>query len=279
MGYNQKVVLTGSFTMASPFPGMDPYLEDPAVWSEFHHRLIMSISNDLTPKLRPRYYVGIETRTYSEDPIEGLQVGIPDAVILSAPAKAAPVSPFSESSSVATSARPEQVMLPIPIEVRERYLEVREVGTDAVVTAIEVLSPTNKRSGKGRDAYLKKRREVLASLSHLIEIDLIRASNAMPMSGSRQERLYRILVSWAQKRPTADLYSFGLQEEFPDVPLPLKSEDESLLIEFSSIFATAYDGGSYDLRIDYSQPVPPPNLSETDQVWVDELFARRSAEA
>ncbi len=26
--------------MASPFPGMDPYLEDPAFWPDFHHRFI-----------------------------------------------------------------------------------------------------------------------------------------------------------------------------------------------------------------------------------------------
>jgi hypothetical protein len=259
--------------MPSPFPGMDPYLEAPAVWAEFHHRLIMTVSDDLTPKLRPKYYVGIETRTYSEDPIDGLQIGIPDAVVMSAPTKAESVSSLSESSPVATSIRPETVMLPIPVEVRERYLEVREVGTDEVVTAIEVLSPTNKRSGKGRDAYLKKRRQVLASCSHLIEIDLIRANNAMPMSGYRQEKLYRVLVSWAQKRPTADLYSFGVQEILPSFPLPLRPEDGELLIEFPNIFARAYNGGSYDLRLDYRQAVPPPNLLKADQVWVDELLS------
>lgn len=26
--------------MASPFPGMDPYLEDPAFWPDFHHRFL-----------------------------------------------------------------------------------------------------------------------------------------------------------------------------------------------------------------------------------------------
>jgi Protein of unknown function (DUF4058) len=141
------------------------------------------------------------------------------------------------------------------------------------VTAIEVLSPTNKRSGKGRDAYLKKRWQVLASCSHLIEIDLIRANNAMPMSGYRQEKLYRVLVSWAQKRPTADLYSFGVQEILPSFPLPLRPEDGELLIEFPNIFARAYDGGSYDLRLDYRQAAPPPNLLKADQVWVDELLS------
>lgn len=43
------------------------------------------------------------------------------------------------------------------VEVKERYLEVREVGTHEVITIIEVLSPKNKRKGEGRIAYEKKR--------------------------------------------------------------------------------------------------------------------------
>ena len=45
------------------------------------------------------------------------------------------------------------VTIPMPEEVREGYLEVREVGTGEVVTAIKVLSPENKRHGERRKAY------------------------------------------------------------------------------------------------------------------------------
>ncbi|MBV8886966.1 MAG: DUF4058 family protein [Chroococcidiopsidaceae cyanobacterium CP_BM_RX_35] len=31
--------------MPSPFPGMDPYLEQPALWSSFHSRLIVAIAD------------------------------------------------------------------------------------------------------------------------------------------------------------------------------------------------------------------------------------------
>ncbi|PSN17406.1 hypothetical protein C7271_17910, partial [filamentous cyanobacterium CCP5] len=42
--------------MPSPFPGMDPYLEQAAYWSSFHSRLIVALADDLAPRLRPRYY-------------------------------------------------------------------------------------------------------------------------------------------------------------------------------------------------------------------------------
>jgi hypothetical protein len=101
--------------MPSPFPGMDPYLEQPVFWSEFHNRLIVAIADAIVPSLLPRYYVGVETRTYRDHD---------DGELL-----------------------PQEVTLPVSSETKERYLEVREAGTDAV---IEVLSPKNKRKGDGR---------------------------------------------------------------------------------------------------------------------------------
>ncbi|WP_255516176.1 DUF4058 family protein [cf. Phormidesmis sp. LEGE 11477] len=42
--------------MASPFPGMDPYLEQSAFWSSFHTRLMVAIADALAADLRPTYY-------------------------------------------------------------------------------------------------------------------------------------------------------------------------------------------------------------------------------
>ena len=259
--------------MPSPFPGMNPYLEQPVFWSEFHNRLIVAISDALTPELRPKYYVAVETRTYLDDEAdEELLVGVPDALILSStPAVSDPLP--SSSIAVAIQSRPIQVTLPMPKAVRERYLEVREVGTDAVVTVVEVLSPKNKRKGQGRTAYEKKRQQVLKSLSHLVEIDLLRAGVPMAMRGSVSSSLYRILVSPEAIRPTANLYGFGLREMIPTFPLPLKPEDGDTIVDLQEILMGVYDRGSYDLRIDYRQPVPPPALSKVDQQWIDELLA------
>lgn len=203
--------------MLSPFPGMNPYLELPALWHEFHNRLVVAISDALTPYLQPKYYVAVKTRTYMDDDNPELLVGIPDAIVLTA-SKA----PVSHSTTTATQTRPKQIRLPMPVEVKERYLEVQEVGTHEVITVIEVLSPKNKRKGEGRTVYEKKRQRVLGSSSHLVEIDLLRENTPMPMIGVEDASGYRIVVSRAINRPMADLYEFQLREPIPSFSLPLK---------------------------------------------------------
>ena len=104
------------------------------------------------------------------------------------------------------------VRVPLPDEVRETYLEVREVGTDYVITVLEVLSPTNKRPGRGRRLYEDKRMEVLTTRSHLVEVDLIRFGEPMPLIDNGRVSDYRILVSRGDSRPNAILYPFGVRQ-------------------------------------------------------------------
>jgi hypothetical protein len=258
--------------MPSPFPGMDPYLEQPIFWSSFHSRLIVAIADALAPQLRPKYYIEVETRSYSSHEEEDIFVGIPDAVVLSSSVPTQLSAPIS-SSSAATQVRPKRVTLPMPVEVTERYLEVRELGTDALVTVIELLSPKNKRKGEGREAYEAKRSRVLASLSHLIEIDLLRGSEPMQMKGNTGKTDYRILVSRSEQRPLADLYDFSLHDEIPSFPLPLKPEDDEPIAHLQEIFVGVYERAGYDLRLDYQENPPPPALSESDLNWLEILLA------
>ena len=254
--------------MPSPFPGMNPYLELPSLWHEFHNRLIVAISDALTSHLQPKYYIAVETRTYLNDDNPELLVGIPDAIVLTTSK-----TPAVQPTATAMQTRPKQIRLPMPVEVKERYLEVREVGTHQVITVIEVLSPKNKRKGEGRTVYEKKRQRVLGSSSHLVEIDLLREYTPMPMIGVEETSDYRIMVSRATTRPMADLYEFQLREPIPSFSLPLKPDDPELAVNLQVILLGVYDRGSYQFRIDYHQPVPPPKLSEANQQWVDELLA------
>jgi hypothetical protein len=258
--------------MPSPFPGMDPYLEQPTFWSSFHSRLIVALADTLAPQLRPRYYVEVETRTYTDIPDGSeLLVGIPDAVVLSNKQSSTETA-GTEGAAIATQSSPQQVVLPMPTEIRERYLEVREVGSDAVITVVELLSPKNKRQGKGRDVYEDKRQLILGSASHLVEIDLQRGDAPLPIQGSVQLAHYRVLVSRAEKRPQADLYTVTVREPLPRFPLPLKAPEESVLVDLSEIFQGVYDRASYDLRIDYRESPPPPPFSVEDQEWIQELL-------
>ncbi len=249
--------------MPSPFPGMNPYLEQPGFWSSFHSRLIVAIADALALHLDSQYYVEVEMRTYLDTPDGEVMVGIPDAVVLAS----TPI-PVPALVATATQTRPQTVTLPLPIEVTERYLTVREVGNNAVITAIEVLSPTNKRPGKGRDTYLTKRQLILGSATHLVEIDLLRGGEPLPMQGVAQPTDYRILVSRSQRRPQADLYAFSFREAIPPIPIPLKESSEAVTIELQAIVNGVYDRSRYDQRIDYREPLP--NLSDADRSWLQE---------
>jgi hypothetical protein len=104
-----------------------------------------------------------------------LLIGIPDVTVLSISRSSPQDLSEPSSAGVATTVRPQTVILPMPLEVKERYLDIRETGSDAVITVIEVLSPTNKRQGEGRRIYNTKRQAILGSTSHLVELDLLRA--------------------------------------------------------------------------------------------------------
>jgi hypothetical protein len=257
--------------MLSPFPGMNPYLERPELWAEVHNRLIVAIADVLGPQLRPKYRVGLEKRVYQAIEPESLLVGIPDVLVGTSQATT------QAASSVAVApplVQPVTVMLPMPEEVREGYLEVREVGTGEVVTVIELLSPKNKRSGEGRRTYESKRQQVLSSSTHLVEIDLLRGGEPMPILGPQIESPYRILVSRSNRRPQAALYPFDLRQPIPTFPLPLQPEDAEPLIELQLILQGVYDRAGFDLAIDYAQePVPP--LTEADAAWAAELLQQQ----
>lgn len=153
--------------MPSPFPGMDPYLEYAAFWSSFHTRFMVAIADAIAPQLGTQYYVEVESRTYqTDDQDDEILIGIPDAIVSAERGEAKSV-PESEqrTGSVATQVQPQKISLPMPIELYQRYLEVREMGTDEVITIVELLSPTNKRAKDGRADYEKKRRLILASSS------------------------------------------------------------------------------------------------------------------
>jgi len=276
--------------MPSPFPGMNPYLEATHLWQGVHKRLIVAISDVLNPQLHPQYRVEVEERVYQDVDDESLLVGIPDDVVIRGSRGTANGDWNSDGngdgnggySSVAVALaesppKPQIVTLPMPETVREWYLKVRYMGTGEVVTVIEILSPKNKRPGKGRQHYEAKRQKILGSLTHLVEIDLLRHGKPMPMSSNGLQRHYRILVSRSHQRPRADLYAFNLPETIPPFPLPLRSQDAEPMVNLQHLLHRVYDLGSHNLAIDYQQPPVPP-LAESDVAWTIEVLSHQGVE-
>jgi len=254
--------------MGSPFPGMDPYLEDPTRWQDVHHNVVGVLRETLQAALRPRYVVQVEERVYVSDDDEVVAVVRPDAAVASAervPERPASGAPF-----------PTPVVVPTVMATtrRERYLTVRLRGEDhPVVTVLELLSPTNKRGpeSEGRKAYLAKRRDVLASPSHLIELDLLRAGERVPMARRLPLADYYVIVSRADRRPRCDVYPVTLREALPTVPVPLAG-DEQAGLDLEAVLTTAYDRAAYDLVLDYdAEPTPP--LDPEAAGWARERIA------
>jgi len=50
--------------MPNPFPGMYPYLEEPARWPDVHQSLITYIRDALQPQVRPHYHARMGERVY-----------------------------------------------------------------------------------------------------------------------------------------------------------------------------------------------------------------------
>jgi len=248
--------------MPTPFPGMDPYLERPDLWHNVHLGLIASLQDVLAPLLRPRYRVLVETHTYQIRSEKPTLVGAPDvlAIRLNEPPPDYVVSGHART-----------VEVPVSITVEEGYLIVSEVESGDVVTVIELLSPTNKRPGKGRRRYETKRLMILDSDTHLVEIDLIRAYDPMLVYGNGHHSHYRILVSRSNHRPQADLYGFNVQESITTFLLPLHPGDDEPLVDLGLLLHDLYDRAGYDLSVDYRRD-PVPAFQGEDAAWIDTLL-------
>ncbi|MBT9311591.1 DUF4058 family protein [Leptothoe kymatousa] len=249
--------------MKNPFPGMNPYLEHSALWHQVHNRLIVAIADAITPQVAPKYRVSIEERIYTSVE-EGLLVGIADVAVGSSQAK-------TPTQTMATATKPIPVQVPVPAEVTERFLEVRLTQSGDIVCVIEVLSPKNKRSGTGRETYQTKRQKILQSQTNLIEIDLLRVGEPMPVLATI-EAPYRILVSRGHSRPAADLYAFGLTEPLPNIPIPLLTDDAEPVVELQDVLNDIYTRARFDLSIDYTQPLKP-SLPEAENIWIQGILS------
>jgi len=152
------------------------------------------------------------------------------------------------------------------------FLEVRDRQGRELVTVIELLSPSNKRSGDDREQYLTKRRELVRSPAHLVEIDLLRGWTPMPQEG-RPECDYSVMVSRAEKRLAAGFWPIRLRDRLPVIPVPLRSPDVAARVDLQEVLHRAYDGPGYEHFIYSGEPEPP--LSPDDAAWARQLALAR----
>ena len=255
----------------NPFPGMDPYLEHPHIWPGFHNRLITHMADDLAGRLPSNYRIDIQERTEIatvHDSDTSPPYVIPDALLMEASAALG-----RREAGVTTVAVPPEngvaVRVAMPEEVRVAWLYVQRMPDWKVVTVVEVLSPTNKIRGEGRENYLRKRAEFLNSRVSLVEIDLLRRWEPMPLETVAPLSHYRILVCRGWQRPNAVLYPFSVEQDIPKFTLPLQPGDDEPEVDLGALVSETHRRGRYGQIAGYANRPPAPAFAAEVQTWVD----------
>lgn len=255
--------------MPSPFPGMDPYLEEEVYFHPIHQRLIAIFSEQLQPLLPEAYWAELGNRRWSE-PAKPPPDAVVQAMVRAARARRGMVQ------------QNEPLLVHVPIaEMSEWFLDI-SIGHDdreQLVTTIEVLSISNKtEKEKGRDLYLEKQQKVLESDIHLVEIDLLRGgqhTTAVPLAAMKEKLHswdYHVCIKRFDKVEKLSTYPIPLPERLPILAIPLLPGDGAVPLDLQKALDHIYDNGPYPRRVRYTTPVPPPALSEERAAWVQQVL-------
>ena len=252
----------------SPFPGMDPYLE--THWRSVHHRLITYLGDQLQSVLPNAFRVEVEERVFVSGDVDANRVISPDVVVTQRP-----VARIERASQLLTATQP--IVSEWNDEpITEAYLEIVDMASgEKVISAIELLSPTNKLSGDGNEMYVRKQREYRIAGVNQIEIDLTRAGdrslvfplNCIPVS---HRATYMACVRRGNAPTKIEVYPMRLDQPLPVLAVPLTPECQDVPLNLQAAVDACYRNGRYG-DIDYSQSLRPA-LSDTDAAWCKELL-------
>lgn len=254
--------------MPSPFPGMDPYLEQPSMWPDVHTGCITAMRNHLQIQIAPHYIARL-TPYIALEQIEIMparRAVVPDVGIYER--NPAPLP----QGAIAIDAAPLTGTVTMEIPTRYARIEIRAIGDETLITAIELLSPVNKRPGAdGADAYEKQRQDLFRSAAHLLEIDLLRGGRRPQLAqpSTLPDAPYFVFLSRAERWPEIDIWPCPLRTPLPTVPVPLRSPDPDVALNLTRIVQEVYHNARYDLQVDYRTDPPPPALSPDNRAWLD----------
>jgi hypothetical protein len=262
--------------MASPFPGMDPYIERPDHWPDFHDRLITYIAEGLQRRLKPKYVALVQDRVYVA---ESGRLVRPDVAVARTRQGVKPGAGSSARTATTLEPDPAKVVALEIEDIREPLIQIVEPSNTArVVTAIEVLSPKNKRPGPGRRSYLQKRKELWRAGTNLVEIDLLREGRPTAWGSQRPAEgtaAFHYSVVVTRKRPPQhEFYERTMRDRLPRVAVPLGKGDPDVTLDLQAAFNRCWDEGPYPELLAYGGP-PPGRMGEADIAWCVELLREK----
>ncbi len=259
--------------MPSPFPGMDPWLEDPAIFPDLHDALIIYLRDALNAALPEPYVASAATRVWIDDG----ELREPD-VFLTGPNDRPKFAETAELYDVPGI----MVIAPDMMPVEEKSVEIRSTHGDRLVTSLEVLSPSNKApGGKGREQYLDKQGRCRIAGVALVEIDLLRdGRHTTAVDYDRLVRrapnfCYHVCVSGRAVLGRFVVAAVSLADRLPRVPIPLDPGVPPIFVELQPLLDRAYDNSRYARKARYGEPPRPP-LSPAEQAWATDILAKRT---
>lgn len=259
--------------MPSPFPGMDPYLENH--WGDVHTRLVLYACDELQPQLpndliaRVEEYLAVEAGAEADS-----RRYYPDVKVSEERGNGTQTENVPKTVSGIAVAEPVVIALDAePATLHE--IQILDRG-NRVITAIEVLSPANKIGEAGREAYRRKQHDFVKAGVNLVEIDLIREGSYMHYPP--EIRLpadcrgpYRISTYRSSQPRRAEVYRVPLASPLPAVRIPLRAGDPDVILNLQSVLERSYENGRYGQSINYRID-PVPSLQGDDAVWADQLL-------
>lgn len=255
----------------SPFPGMNPYLEEPRLWRGFHNSLANEIVAHLIPQLGNSYAAQLEVDTTVETiAIAEAPYIRPDIALVHLPSPQPAEGLVTPTISSPPTER-RRVLVKSPSNLRR--IIITRIDSDELVTVIELLSPTNKRAAGLMD-YRHKRHTLLMADVHLVEIDLLRAGQRPgPEITSDEPYEYVMVVNRASSERISEIWRVAINEPLPMLPIPLLYPDSDVILDFKQLVSTVYTRYGYDRLIDYSQPIPKPPLRPEISAWWEQQVA------
>jgi Protein of unknown function (DUF4058) len=265
--------------MPSPFPGMDPFLEDPGLFPGFHNNFITYMEHALQETVPEPYYAQTGERVWVEIARRVIE---PDVNVMQGADETSAGPERGGGTAVLDAVVAEPVVISVlQDEHREPFVEIRarHGGDDRLITTVEVLSLSNKTPGEhGREAYLRKQQEVLASAVHLVEIDLLRGgepTTAVPWDLARTKTGafdYHVCIHRSDRPTDYFVYPIWLAQRLPTIALPLLPEHKPVALDLQAIFERCYETGPYRRRIRYDRVDVTPKLPAAQITWVRQLL-------
>ncbi len=228
-------------------------LEQAGLWPDFHAKFINYWQESLAAALPGAYEarVGEQVNLYEyEEPVRRFG---PDVALLLRPEET-PQRSFADAPHNADLALLEPVTVPlaeIHEEVRQPYLEIIHRPERSLVTVLELLSPANKAE-PGRTRYVAKRRALLESPVHLVELDLLQGGRRLPFGDTIPAGDFYYMLSRLELRYDCQVYAGRYGDLLPHWPVPLRAPDPDLSLDYQELFELTFTRGRYERSLDRS---------------------------